>query len=315
VAPEPLLLIQPVAGEPNVDIFYGAYVDVHNTGSVGDYQCGAKTFNAHTGTDILIRNFEVMDSGVTVLAAAPGVVATARDGQFDRNTAFAPASAGNHVTIEHENNYSTLYAHLKNGSVQVQPGETVSAGTPIGQIGSSGSSNWHHLHFEVRANGKPVEPANGPCNGLSLWANQLPYQNAFMVTDAGLLTGTAFSLAALLEAPATRDTVGLNSDSLLFWLQTLNHKSETMRFELIDPSDSITFQISGSENASFALRYLGLPFQVPDGPAGAWQIRMLINGVVHRQQTFELVVPPSTRQPAGWPSGTRFAPSTDSANR
>jgi len=63
---------------------------------------------------------------------------------------------GNCVRIAHANNYETLYGHLSRISVKV--GQDVTAGQKIGEIGSTGHSTGTHLHYEVRKNGKAVNP-------------------------------------------------------------------------------------------------------------------------------------------------------------
>jgi len=63
---------------------------------------------------------------------------------------------GNCVRIQHKNNFETLYGHLSKISVRV--GQEVTAGEKIGEIGSTGRSTGNHLHYEVRKNGKPVNP-------------------------------------------------------------------------------------------------------------------------------------------------------------
>jgi hypothetical protein len=53
----------------------------------------------------------------------------------------------------------TRYAHLSAFQPKIAPGVAVKAGTPIGQIGSTGSSTGAHLHFEVRdADDHPLNP-------------------------------------------------------------------------------------------------------------------------------------------------------------
>ena len=58
--------------------------------------------------------------------------------------------AGNHVVIKHaDGEYSTL-AHLKEGSIQVAPGDEVERGEVIGECGNSGLSSEPHLHFQLQ---------------------------------------------------------------------------------------------------------------------------------------------------------------------
>ncbi|MGZ3872781.1 MAG: M23 family metallopeptidase [Mucilaginibacter sp.] len=63
---------------------------------------------------------------------------------------------GNCVRIAHNNNFETLYGHLSRISVRV--GDEVSVGEKIGEIGSTGRSTGNHLHYEVRKNGKAINP-------------------------------------------------------------------------------------------------------------------------------------------------------------
>jgi murein DD-endopeptidase MepM/ murein hydrolase activator NlpD len=65
---------------------------------------------------------------------------------------------GNCVRIAHSNNFETLYGHLSRITVKV--GEEVTVGQKIGEIGSTGRSTGTHLHYEVRKNGKAINPIN-----------------------------------------------------------------------------------------------------------------------------------------------------------
>ncbi len=63
------------------------------------------------------------------------------------------------VEIAHAGGLSTSYAHLSAISDGIGPGQAVQAGTPIGAMGSTGSSTGSHLHFEVRDSaGRPLNP-------------------------------------------------------------------------------------------------------------------------------------------------------------
>jgi len=63
-----------------------------------------------------------------------------------------PAGFGNSVTLLHKIKgdwYTTLYAHMADGSVKVKKGQKIEAGTPLGKMGSTGMSTGKHLHWEL----------------------------------------------------------------------------------------------------------------------------------------------------------------------
>jgi murein DD-endopeptidase MepM/ murein hydrolase activator NlpD len=63
---------------------------------------------------------------------------------------------GNCVRIKHPNNLETWYGHLS--KIKVKEGQRVTVGDLIGKVGSTGRSTGPHLHYEIRKNGKPVNP-------------------------------------------------------------------------------------------------------------------------------------------------------------
>jgi murein DD-endopeptidase MepM/ murein hydrolase activator NlpD len=63
---------------------------------------------------------------------------------------------GNCVRITHINGIETLYGHLSR--IFVKAGQKVKLGDTIAAVGSTGHSTGSHLHYEVRVNGKPVNP-------------------------------------------------------------------------------------------------------------------------------------------------------------
>ena len=67
-------------------------------------------------------------------------------------------SFGNMVQIQHQGEYSTLYAHMSRIAPGIKSGTRVRQGQVIGYVGSTGRSTGPHLHYEIRLNNKPVNP-------------------------------------------------------------------------------------------------------------------------------------------------------------
>ncbi len=63
---------------------------------------------------------------------------------------------GNTIKIQHDRGLVSLYGH--NERNLVRPGQVVKKGQRIATVGRSGRASGYHLHFEVRRNGKPVDP-------------------------------------------------------------------------------------------------------------------------------------------------------------
>ncbi|MDQ1652135.1 MAG: hypothetical protein QOI35_1335, partial [Cryptosporangiaceae bacterium] len=110
---------------------------------------------------------------VAVLAPVSGRVMTAVDGLPD---APEPGEAvpryGNHVVLEctSDGNPVHLYlCHLAQGSVHVSPGDRVTPGQLLGEVGNSGRSTEPHLHVHAIRRGAGPEPAPLTLAGRQLW--------------------------------------------------------------------------------------------------------------------------------------------------
>ena len=64
---------------------------------------------------------------------------------------------GNAVVLEHANGFETVYGHL-NGFAKINPNQTISQGTLLGYVGSTGKSTGPHLHYELRKYGQAINP-------------------------------------------------------------------------------------------------------------------------------------------------------------
>jgi murein DD-endopeptidase MepM/ murein hydrolase activator NlpD len=84
--------------------------------------------------------------GMSAVATAPGVVTRAGwNGGYGRM-----------VEVDHGQGYATRYAHLS--EVLVKVGDKLNAGDVVGKTGSSGRSTGPHLHYEIRHDGKAINP-------------------------------------------------------------------------------------------------------------------------------------------------------------
>ena len=231
--PEMLKLSMPMGGVPNRDWVIVNYQDHDPSSGMEDYKGNQWLYNQHNGTDFTLRNFQQMDDGVDVLAAAPGTVVSVVDGNFDRNTCGIPggtcSGSGNEVVIEHANGQRTWYTHLRKNSVAVSVNDEVKRGQKIGEVGSSGSSSDAHLHFAVLnppydrqvPAGDLVDPYDLE-NGDYLWAAMWPYQaDTLNVLDADTRDRASTRLEFTERPPGVREFHGPfgPSDRVHFWVQ------------------------------------------------------------------------------------------------
>ena len=92
---------------------------------------GGGASDLHDGVDL------VGSAGTSIFAAKAGTVITAN----------YHSSAGNHVIIDHGDGYYSYYLHLSSFAVSV--GQSVSQGTIVGGMGTTGNSTGVHLHFGI----------------------------------------------------------------------------------------------------------------------------------------------------------------------
>jgi murein DD-endopeptidase MepM/ murein hydrolase activator NlpD len=103
---------------------------------------GYRSGRRHEGTDYKGPNHTPVFATFqgTVIQAGPGL-----------------RGYGNTVTIDHGQGVITMYAHLF--SVSARRGQVVAQGDTIGLEGQTGSASTYHVHYEVKVDGRKVDPA------------------------------------------------------------------------------------------------------------------------------------------------------------
>jgi len=259
------------------------YVDLDPGEGWLDYQCGFLTYDGHKGTDIRIRDYQAMATGVLVRAAAGGRVLGVRNNMADRRpdqdyqTYFdktAGRECGNGVVIAHDGGFQTQYCHLKKGSVAVKKGQTVEEGDVLGAIGMSGKTQFPHLHLSVRQGEKVIGPFTGSCSDSenNLWKKPIAY------------TGTHLLKSGFSDKKETLDSIELGrapglatgSAALLFWANVVGIQAGDLQQITITRPDGATL----SENTQTVekskvnwLSYIGRKRPEHGWPVGRYTAR------------------------------------------
>ena len=219
--------------------FIQHYVDRDPGAVVQDFGCGSLSYDGHDGTDIAIANRAEMAKGVTVRAALPGVVKGIRDGVPDAAPFREGQDCGNGVLIESAEGQEQ-YCHFRLGSVAVQKGQSVEAGTVLGLIGQSGNADFPHLHLTIRRGGQPVDPFSqaetcGPAE--ELWADPMPYVPAGLVQGGIADSIPEYDAVKAGALPEPRAHAG----ALVIWGEVYGAR----------PGDVLSFDLQGPEGAVY----------------------------------------------------------------
>ncbi|MGF1641757.1 MAG: M23 family metallopeptidase [Rhodospirillales bacterium] len=248
-----------------------------------DYACGRLGYDGHDGTDIRVPDLPTMRQGVAVVAAAPGVVSALRDGMDDVSVRVSGAAAvegreaGNGVVIDHGNGWETQYSHLKKGSIVVTRGQRVEAGTPLGLIGLSGLTEFPHVEFAVRYQGRPVDPFVGraafrACGDerRSLWSTEVAARLGYRATGpliAGFATERPDGDAAQ-DGRYAADRLPTDAPALVFWAEVFGtEKGDVQRLRIEGPDGGAIVDQAGPLADSNVQWFA---FAGRKRPAGGW---------------------------------------------
>lgn len=110
-----------------------------------------------------IYGYQRMHTGVDISVGGRRGVSTVAVGDARVIYSTYMSGYGNTVILDlgtdsNGNNVTALYGHM--ASRYVSAGQRISAGTAVGEVGTTGASTGIHLHFEIRINGSPKNPLN-----------------------------------------------------------------------------------------------------------------------------------------------------------
>jgi len=170
----------PQAGVLGQDLYYTNSVDLDAApGATLDPWCGHRTYDTHSGVDVVIRSFREVEIGVPIFSLTDGKVVEVQDGFYDFHYGSNTSPFDNHVIIDAPDGRFLVYGHLRH-VLKWKRGQTVREGQQLGLNGSSGNSSWPHLHLTELLGQSPRDPFAGPCrSGESDFTTQpQPFRDA-----------------------------------------------------------------------------------------------------------------------------------------
>lgn len=288
----PLLLLVPTAAQAeefrlslpldcalNETCFIQNYVDSDPGPGASDFTCAGLTYDTHKGTDFALMNREAMEAGVTVRAAAPGVVTALRDEMPDTGkTPDLPSNrfCGNGVLIDHGDGWETQYCHMKRGSIVVAVGDEVTPDSALGEVGLSGSTEFPHIHIAVRKDGQVIDPFNtdarrtcGADDGPEddLWAEVTPYRGGGILSVG--VADAVPEFARVKDGTAGLGALPASAPALVGFAQLFGGRADDLvQITLTQPDGAVFYEGEArlAKPQARLFRAMG-----KKRPAGGWQ--------------------------------------------
>ena len=293
--------IQPKAGFSDYGYYTVQNLVDHNAAypnQLLDYNCGSRTYDFatgnHEGTDYIYWPYawRKMDEDIMeVYAAAPGIIINKRNAYPDHNCLNNGNFAWNGIIVEHADGSEAWYWHFKTGSATTKNiGDAVVAGEYLGLAGSSGSSDWPHLHFQVNdANGNFVDPYAGSCNpttATSLWQTQHPYDVPSINRICTKSSQIDWYDCPNPEITYEKDTFQLG-DSLWLWAYTRDMTiNSTMQLNMYNPSGANVLNWSFTNPwPTYPTTYVRWYYIIdPWFVNGTWTFEIVYEGTTYQHQ-------------------------------
>ncbi len=247
-----VVLALPLDCVPGETCWIANYVDVDPNAGASDYACGGLSYDTHKGVDFAIADVATMDRGVSVLAAAPGIVVGVRDGMADISIREADPElvkgkeCGNGVGVGGPDGWFMQYCHMMRGSIAVKKGDRIETGQALGLVGLSGRTEFPHVHLQVMKDRKVIDPfvgvgRNAKCGlgSASLWRADvlamLPYQPAKLYI-AGF-AGTSTTGDGVRKGRYRAETLSALAPVLVLWADIFGPRQ----------GDELIFRIDGPD--------------------------------------------------------------------
>lgn len=293
--------------------FIQNYVDINQSPGAKDYRCGQATYDGHKGTDFRLTSVRDAIKGVSVLAAASGIVRSMRDGVTDRlfhrdtKPVFEPGKeCGNGVVIDHGQGWVTQYCHMRRGSVRVRHGQLIKRREQLGLVGFSGKAQFAHLHLSVRHRGRVVDPftghmPNGNCESATangLWkeeaARVLEYRPGEFI-EVGFSDGPV-DTRALEEGKVSQSSPSISSPAFVFYARLINlMKGDRLQLALWGPTRLLAKSTTNPNERHKAqyVAFVGLKLKTQRWPPGRYKgdVKLMRAGKIVLERKAALVLP------------------------
>ena len=252
-------------------------------GRVSDFACGPLSYDGHKGTDFALLNRAQMATGVTVTAAADGVVRGTRDEMPDTGLSSATEAmiagreCGNGLVIDHGDGWVSQYCHMKLGSITVSKGQTVKVGDPLGQVGLSGRSEFPHLHFTVRQGERVIDPFDPEDTATCGAADQTLWAEAPAYVAGGLIglgfANTVPEFASIKAGTAHKASLSHDAGALVLWAYMFGTRSgDSLRLVITGPEGfSFEHETTLEKTQALSFRAAGKRLRTESWPIGAYQ--------------------------------------------
>lgn len=290
-------LSMPIGGEQNKDWWVWSYFDNDTTvGSASNFKCSSYVYDNWFGLVFVLKNLQLMDKGIPVLAAANGQVISTRDGYIDRTKRTDSGGRGNFIRIQHNPTLYTLYSDLRNHSLKVKNGDVVKKGDTIAYVGSSGNVYFAKLYFRVEGSdgGNFIDPLGYQC-GSSPYPPLLKpgpiYDTTFGLLDFGITNHAQYTDDTLMERPPTISEISVtNDDYACAWLQYKNvFTGDNIERIWINPKGNTFSDKQDPSPSDYHFGYFRTFYPTYQLDTGIWTVKFLFNGDSLCQLKFHVV--------------------------